>query len=538
MPLLLYRYILGDLLRVVLLTTTVLVSVIAFGAAIRPLAEDQILSTLQIAKYIGLALIPMMQFALPFAAGFAATMAFHRMASDNEFVAIAIGGISYPKILVPVAALGLALSLLMVGLTQWVIPKFWGLMEETITQDVTELFQSRIKSGQPFDIGRTQIYAEDLIPQDSPPQTGADKRIVLLGVAAAETGDDGRVVTDITASQAAIDIYREPNRTILKLIMTDTVVYKHSTGELFRLPRVEPQAVVIPGLLHSEARAMTREQLLALRDDPEGYGGILRRRIALVNELFDHEVWSNLRSELNTEGQVTLTDSESTYVIQADRLEKGRFTSGRNRSVIVTQGDEGGPAREFSCAEVVMISNQSTSLRDRSFDVQMMDVTIRDLGEDDTLNNQRQRVSINNVLPTRLPDVDLTEVPVEEVLRRATLLSKGNSNLKRRLRSLEDKMEDLQWEVTARLLKRYSLSATAMLLILLGSVLAIWMRHTPPLTVYLFAFFPSILDLMLISGGEQIMRDGALAVGALVMWSGNLVLVVTASVAFVKLRRN
>ena len=58
MPLMLYRYILKDLMRVILLTTVVLVTVIAFGAAIRPLADDQFLGPLQIIKYIMLAIVP------------------------------------------------------------------------------------------------------------------------------------------------------------------------------------------------------------------------------------------------------------------------------------------------------------------------------------------------------------------------------------------------------------------------------------------------------------------------------------------------
>ena len=128
MPLLLFRYILRDLFRVVMLTTAVLVSVIAFGAAIRPLADDHILGPGKIAVYIILATVPMLQFALPFAAGFASTITFHRMTSDNEFVAIAASGISYRKVLFPVILLGLILTGVMVFLTQSMIPKFWGFM--------------------------------------------------------------------------------------------------------------------------------------------------------------------------------------------------------------------------------------------------------------------------------------------------------------------------------------------------------------------------------------------------------------------------
>src|SRR5436189_4191181 len=111
MPWLLYRYILRDLLRVVGLTASVLVTVIAFGATIKPLANDTLLDAAQTAKYMGLAIVPMLQFALPFAAGFAATITLHRMTNDNEILAMSASGISYRRIMVPLIGLGVALTL-------------------------------------------------------------------------------------------------------------------------------------------------------------------------------------------------------------------------------------------------------------------------------------------------------------------------------------------------------------------------------------------------------------------------------------------
>ena len=89
MPRLLDRYILTDLLRTVLLTTGVLVMVIAFGAAIKPLASESLLTAGQTAKYILLAIVPMLQFALPFAAGFAGTMS---LADDTTVASIEVAG--------------------------------------------------------------------------------------------------------------------------------------------------------------------------------------------------------------------------------------------------------------------------------------------------------------------------------------------------------------------------------------------------------------------------------------------------------------
>src|SRR5262245_8220260 len=118
MPRLLYRYVLLELLRVIGLTTTVLVTVIAFGATIKPLANETLLDAGQTFKYLMLAIVPMLQYALPFAAGFGTTLTMHRMTADNEILAMAASGISYRRILTPLVALGLGLILIMVVLTQ------------------------------------------------------------------------------------------------------------------------------------------------------------------------------------------------------------------------------------------------------------------------------------------------------------------------------------------------------------------------------------------------------------------------------------
>ena len=49
-PLRLYRYILFEMIRVILITTGVLVTVIAFGAVIKPLAGESLLTAGQAVK--------------------------------------------------------------------------------------------------------------------------------------------------------------------------------------------------------------------------------------------------------------------------------------------------------------------------------------------------------------------------------------------------------------------------------------------------------------------------------------------------------
>ena len=68
-PWTLWRHVAWEVVRVFLVTTGVIVTVIAFGAAAKPLADNSIGAD-TILRYVALAMVPMLQFAIPFAAGF------------------------------------------------------------------------------------------------------------------------------------------------------------------------------------------------------------------------------------------------------------------------------------------------------------------------------------------------------------------------------------------------------------------------------------------------------------------------------------
>jgi lipopolysaccharide export LptBFGC system permease protein LptF len=540
MPLTLYRYLLRDLLRVVGLTTVVLVSVIAFGAVIKPLADDQILGPLQVITYVGLAIVPMLQFALPFAAGFAATITFHRLTSDNEIIAMAAAGLSYRRVILPVVMLGALLTVMMVGLTQWVIPKFWGLMEQTITRDVTDLFANSISNQRPYPVGSTQIYADQLIQQDDPPDSEADERLLLIGVAAVETDDEGRVVMEVTAAQAAIDIYRDDDQTLLKLILSDTVVFRSETNEMWRSASVEPKAVVVPSVRRSEAKTMSRSELIALRATPENYESIRSRKSTLIDRLSDYALWTALQSTLQADGRLILADAgEPTreYEISADGVTAGGFHRNNDERVEIVRVVDGVPDRRYRCEAVAMTRTPSGTLSDAAFSLNLVGVEVVDLVGPDA-PNYRQGLTLNTVFPEPSAMAVLNDLSVDELLARAAPLRAHNSHIERAADRLGTRRGELNWEITARIAKRYAMALTAMLLLALGSVLAMRMRHADPLAIYLCAFLPSIGDLVLISGGEQMMREGVMGAGLATMWSGNAVLAVATIWVLIRLSRN
>jgi hypothetical protein len=271
------RYFITEVLRVFVLTTAVLTTVIAFGAAIKPLAQDDLFSAGQIMRYVFAAMVPMLQYAIPVAAAFAVTLVIHRMASDNEIVAAAVSGISYTRLLAPIAAFALVLVVVMSCFSHWITPRFLRLLERMITHDVTLLFQTAIQRDQAFQAGDLQIYADDLRIIEDPQGTDADTRMVLQRMAAVETDSTGRVATDVTARKAVIDVFHRDDQTYLKMLLIDLVAYKSPSGEVFTSAELAPdKALAVPSAFRDSLDMRTTPQMYAIRSNPERFSISLR----------------------------------------------------------------------------------------------------------------------------------------------------------------------------------------------------------------------------------------------------------------------
>ncbi|MFM8872271.1 MAG: LptF/LptG family permease [Phycisphaerales bacterium] len=182
-PWILWRHVAWEVFRTFVVTTSIIVTVIAFGAAAKPLADNSIGAD-TVLKYVSLAMVPMLQYAMPFAAGFAATLAMHRFATDNEVTAMSAVGMSTRMVLAPVFLLGLPLFAVMLVLVMYLIPHFWLRMQELATADATQMLVASIERGQALKADRLMIYADSVREAEAP--EGVRRRLHLEGVAAVE----------------------------------------------------------------------------------------------------------------------------------------------------------------------------------------------------------------------------------------------------------------------------------------------------------------------------------------------------------------
>ncbi len=536
---LLDRYLIADLLRVIGLTTAVLVTVIAFGATIKPLASG-LLAPGDILRYVILAIVPMLQFALPFAAGFGATIVLHRMTSENEILAVSAAGVSYRRFLQPILGLGIVLSLVLLLLVQVVIPRFWVMMQQTIAEDATRMFVASLERGEAFRIGDLQIYADTYRIESTPGASGAEVRISLSKLAAIEEDDSGRLAQSMTARIALVDFYRVGDDRFMKLIGADVTRFDRESGVLASFPRAETGAIPIPNTFEESPKFMSLGELLRLRSDPEKYYEVREARDELAAALSWQSMWQALNDELAMNGELVLMRGDIRYRVQATGISRGRLLPREGETLIsVEETRSGGRARTIDArVATIEVNDPGAFGGELEFVLLLRDLTIHEGNEADP-PYQREQLDLTGLTSVLdAPRQSFQEMEIDDLFALSEAHMETSTDVARAVGGLQHELQSLSMEILARISQRCALAVTGMLLLLLGSVLAMALRNSLPLVIYLWAFLPSIIAILLISGGEQMIRDDSVIGGSLVLWSGNGILLVLIATTYLRLSRN
>jgi lipopolysaccharide export LptBFGC system permease protein LptF len=207
---------------------------------------------------------------------------------------------------------------------------------------------------------------------------------------------------------------------------------------------------------------------------------------------------------------------------------------------IVEQSRQGDPQRVFISAKAFLeVQDSGFDASKRRLVLQLDDVKVRDLPSGPR-ENHRSSVTVANLEPLPLDPTVTREIEDDgaAMLTHAKEVADEAPRVERALRLMDRATSNLHGQVVSRLWRRWAMALSAGLLPLLGAVLALNMRHAQPLSIYLVAFIPSLLNLVLISGGSSFMRQGDEVGGWLVLWSGNLVLAGIIAVGWHRLGRH
>jgi hypothetical protein len=243
----------------------------------------------------------------------------------------------------------------------------------------------------------------------------------LWHVAAAEMDHDGRIVTDVTANQAVVDVYRREGRTLLKLAMTETAAFKPASGQLWWQPVFDPKkALVMPSAAADKTKAMSRGQLLHLRTAPDEYRQVAEIKQSLADAIRSVEIGQAMDAQLRAVGYVRLNDPAEegrAYEVHAERIEDNRFLNQGNRALEVMQVDRGQFVRRIIAHAVNLTPSGGTEIDDLTFDLEMLDCQVTDLKADTT--NDRPLLKAPGLLVQGATSEDLSDQSLTDLLQRA-----------------------------------------------------------------------------------------------------------------------
>ncbi|MFM9958841.1 MAG: LptF/LptG family permease [Phycisphaerales bacterium] len=591
-PRLLWRSLTMEVLGVLLIALLGLVGVIAFAAAMRPLAEGRV-GPFEAVRLMGLLAVPMLQFAMPFAAGLAATLAYHRFAAENEATACMAGGISHRSLLMPALALGVVLSLLLAVLSHEVIPRFLRSAERLLTRDVTRFIVNPIERGETVQVGSWEIRADQVInaaaAREGEPDRadgGAVEHLVLLGVLAHRVNSPEEFI-----EAARVDLWlfedelgapgdggaERPDdegeggtRAVLRFDRANAFVGDN---------RLEGRGVYtdslrIPSAFRDDPKFLDFSELRRVRDTPEMLNRIDWRRRLVAKHLALRDMAEDVRKQLETGGKAVLTrggagqgSGGDVVTIYATGLESGASgdTSGwvltppRDEPGVRVEVELSNGARRTHTAERARLrfrepaSDQAELAASESADgtagagvwlrLELEGVTTSDRNDRaaQVRSDSQQYASLRTSTDhgaVRLGQGTFELIEAASVLTRAGAgEGPGMDSFRRATNELRTKTDDLRREATSKLHERAAFSVSCFIMVLCGAVVALRLASALPLQVYLWSFLPALGCVITISAGQGLAHKSGSS-GLVLLWGGVAALGVVTWAMYASLRRH
>ena len=556
-----WRYALTELWRLVLLTTVVLVTVISFAAAVQPMAEGK-LQPADALKFMFLAMVPMLQYALPFAAGFGATLAYHRMAQDNEVVASHAGGVSHRQILLPAIVSGLVLAGALSALNEVAIPRFLKAMQQMVTTEVGQVIVNTINRGEPLELKpqRMMIHADRAKRLGPDSASGAYERLLLTRIAAIEFDEQGTIQREVTADKAWVwlfpgrdDADAKTGGTTIRMVLPHVIAV--GDGD-FAEARDMPLVWAVPGAFNDDPKYLSWHALRQLRHDPDRMNWIDSRRRTLARHIAERWSTTTINDAMHEGGAAELIGAGRRLVVHGSGIRwNGRewrwdiLRSQRDRPVKVEldRGNEGQPP-VLLLAEVASMRSQMlkdlSSSQQLTFELTLERVTgwggddVGGVGGGGVPGGQRELLAFGDLHPAENPlDELLTKSSAELLAIAEPRVEAGDKFLAGPTNDLRDRIARLQREVTGKQNERVAMSVACFVMILTGAMSALRLRDSLPLTVYLWSFFPGLVTILTISAGVQGVEPMGTP-GLLLLWGGVALFSVYAVVVYLNLRKH
>ncbi|MEN0019647.1 MAG: LptF/LptG family permease [Planctomycetota bacterium] len=561
-PLTIWRYVLAELWRLLALTGTILVAVLSFAIAVKFLAEGR-LGPAETLKFMLFMAPPMLAYAVPFSAGFAATLTYHRLAADNETLAAHAGGVSHRALLGPAILSGLLLCGGMLLLNRQVIPRFLQSTEELIAQDLTKVMVSSIRRGEPIVFNNLMVHADRVLQLDpeqdeSLRSAGVTEWLVLRGAVLVELDNAGKPSNEAVVSE--VDVLLRPvedpdgSRRNVAIIAVKNGVGWAEDGSVAEFTRLDPIVRDVPNAFEDDPKFLTAGELHRLNRLPDRMSFIVQRYNRLAHHYAERRTIIDLIDELNNTGRTRLEMADRTLTVHADRITRDgsrwRFDNddpdARIRVDQWRDGPDGtrlaGDRSEFLARRAWLDSelDGDKHVTDLSFQL-LLDDVVTDARDDES--GERNEIGFQRLRPARDPLPEIRNLTAEQLLARTGEWVEGvpdeqvDQFIKQPHDDLKNRIERLRREILSKQHERIAMAIAGLVMVLTGAVTAMRLRDALPLKVYLWSFFPALGTIVTIASGQQLVHDdGPWAL--IILYGGVIALAVYTFIAYLGLRRH
>ncbi|XVJ58174.1 MAG: LptF/LptG family permease [Tepidisphaera sp.] len=549
LPTTLLWHITAELVKLLVVTTGVLVLVLSFAASIKFLADGK-LAPADVPVFMAYTILPMLAYSLPFASCFAATLVYHRLATDNEAQAAGASGISHRALLIPAVVVGLVLACSLAALNEQVIPRFWRSMQKMITLDVARMLVKSVNRGESLALGNRLVYAEDALRLE--PESGRDdgiERFALSKAVVVEFDGQDKPVMQGTAEWVYVTLSRvdrpagSQTTTMTRVeCRAKNLVGRDRDRAMIRTDSA-PFAAEIPDAFEDDPKFLTFGELRELRTKPESLNFIERRRRTLALETARLRVIDDLEKQARDLGRIVLSEQDGrTVTVQTSGLvhdpadPPGVYRVNPPKSMTTTplartaaKGDargSGGAMRveasglKLLAAPAEEITGPALQFKFETPEGRM--VAIGAGGEEDE-QGSRKDWTLSGLSPKAETLESLQRLSVPELLAAAESTAKETRGdptpVKNAAEDLRRKERDLQNEVTSKQHERWAQAVCCLLMIVTGAVVALRLSLSQPLAVYLWSFLPALLCYITIAGGQQTTHSSGES-GLILLWAG------------------
>ncbi len=552
MPWTIYRYIFKDMLKLLATSAAVLVLVISFAAAIKPLSEG-LLGPGALVKYVLYMAPSMLGFVLPFAGAFASTLVYTRLVNDNELLVCRAGGISYRAMLVPVVFLGLGLTLGLFYLGNWVVPSFYKRAAHMLEKDVMQVVVNQVQQLRPVKLGNMVLYADaaddsreaPVIPGDKVQPT---KLIRLRGVAVGQLDETGRLRNDSTAEAADVLLYRVGDQTWATMRLENVAFYDAVRGDLFLIEEWLLPQILLPSPVKDDPSFLSWPEIRELRDEPERYDRIREHKQVLAEAMATERLLRELReSSLQAKGRDGMVllgvHGQERYILRSPVAEQsGRWLKLSSRGaepVRVEYERRGEPVRRIEAQSGLVWTEAGDPQPEPWVRIELKNASVYDVGRE-RHGSEHTRMTLPR---SRWPEPvlePLSQLGSGPLLAEAAREYGDAESVMSAGWMLRHQIVDLSRQVVAQLHERAALSVACLLVLSLGAVMSMAMGGGMPLVIYFWSFLSAIVVVMICHSGENLAGHPDLprSVGLSVIWMGNLLLLVALSTAYLKLAKN